>query len=367
MTTKKKHNMININRKQLLLIAIVPLLICCNSESSSDKVELKVTANTDKVAVSAIIVKPQVFRSQLLSNGKLEAIKKTTIKSQVSGNIKHIAIKEGAYLRSKTKAILLDTVDASFNYESATVAHENAKLEYQNKILGQGYSIDDDNIPKETIKIARLRSGLEESKLALSKSKLQLEKCSVTAPFSGLVANLKVKKFSQVNVGDELFTLIDASRFETHFSLLETEIGRVSIGDSITVTPISSQKSYYGAVTNITPLVDENGMVSIIGVVNNVDGGLLEGLNVKVILEKMTTKAIVVPNEAVLLRQNKRVVFTCINDSVALWNYVTVGERNSTHSTLIGDDNLVKEGDTVIYRNNLHLANETIVDLKITK
>ena len=68
-----------------------------------------------------------------------------------------------------------------------------------------------------------------------------------------------------------------------------------------------------GRISEITPLVDKDGMVQVKAAVND-KGQLFEGMNVRVSIHRSLGKQLVVPKSAVVLRSGKQVVFTLTED-----------------------------------------------------
>jgi len=99
--------------------------------------------------------------------------------------------------------------------------------------------------------------------------------------------------------------------------------------------------------------VNDAGMVLATAVVPNNSGRITEGMNVKVIVRDAVPNQLVVPKSAVTLRQERKVVFVCKNDT-AHWRYVNVNEENSQFCTLKGED--IKPGEEVIVDGNFNLS-----------
>ena len=81
-------------------------------------------------------------------------------------------------------------------------------------------------------------------------------------------------------------------------------------------------------------------------------GKLIDGMNVQVIIRMALPNKLIVPKEAIVLRQERKVVFTVKNDT-AYWNYVKVGEENSRYATI---ENGIKPNQEVIVSGNLNIA-----------
>ncbi|MDR2683363.1 MAG: efflux RND transporter periplasmic adaptor subunit, partial [Dysgonamonadaceae bacterium] len=108
------------------------------------------------------------------------------------------------------------------------------------------------------------------------------------------------------------------------------------------------------------PLVDKNGMVRVKAALQSAGNRLYDGMNVKIRIQRSLGRQLVIPKEALVLRTNRKVVFT-LQNSKALWVYVETGWENSTGYVVT---NGLHVGDSVIYEGNIHLAHESPVILK---
>ena len=131
----------------------------------------------------------------------------------------------------------------------------------------------------------KISSGYDNAIDQLEAAKRRLASCYLIAPFSGRIANLDAKIYDRS--ANKLCTLIDDSYFDVEFSILEAEIEEVTKGQHVKIIPfINDEKTFYGDVTEINPLIDEHGQVKIRARVRNADRYLMEGMNVKIILER---------------------------------------------------------------------------------
>jgi len=147
------------------------------------------------------------------------------------------------------------------------------------------------------------------------------------------------------------------------FPLLETEISQVQTGQKVTVTPVAGANETIGTIREINPRIDENGLAWVKAEVNN-PGGYLEGMNVKVSIKKSIPGKLVVPKQAVVLRQNQEVLFR-YTGGIAYWTYVNVLDENEHYYSVIAREGATLEpGDTVIISNNLNLAHESEVEIE---
>ena len=92
-------------------------------------------------------------------------------------------------------------------------------------------------------------------------------------------------------------------------------------------------------------------------------------MNVKVFIKDQVEDCLIVPKEAVVLRNNREVVFT-YSEGKAMWNYVHSVLENSTSYSITKPEDGMQEifpGDTVITIGNLNLAHETEVKFRMIK
>ena len=120
-------------------------------------------------------------------------------------------------------------------------------------------------------------------------------------------------------------------------------------------------------MTEINPTIDERGLVAVKARVKNTSGRLLDGMNVKIVIENSVHDMLVVPKEAVVERDGYHVVFVYDKKtSRVVWTYVDIQYSNLTSYAITGCEKkqtTVNEGDIVITSGNLNLADDTEVTI----
>jgi len=101
-------------------------------------------------------------------------------------------------------------------------------------------------------------------------------------------------------------------------------------------------------------------MVLVKAYLNNPQSQLFDGMNVGIRLQRPLGLQLVIPKEALVLRTNRKVVFTLKNER-AQWVYVQTGLENS--SSYVVTEGL-NAGDSVIYEGNINLADQTPVKIR---
>ncbi len=347
-----------------LLIGITMLLLSCGKKEKDalDETKVSTVLPEEDNEVSVMRLEYTDFQHELIANGTVSSQNKADLKFQTPENIAAIYVKNGDRVSKGQKIAMLDQFKLQNTLAQAKDNLERARLELQDVLIGQGYAVGDTTkVPKEVLKLARVKSNYDQSEIHYNLAEYNLKNSVLYAPFDGVVANLFTKVHNIPNGSEPFCTIVDNGRPEADFMVLESELPVIRIGDKVQVSSFSvNDYSAEGRVSEINPAIDKNGMVRVKATISNPGNRLFEGMNIKVKLQRSLGKQLVVPKEALVLRTNKKVVFT-YKDGIAMWVYVHTGLENSTGYVIT--DGLV-EGDSVIYEGNINLAHETPVKIK---
>lgn len=343
------------------------LLAACSGgsgEQAADKEEGVATVlPQENNTVTVMTLERKNFDHELVSNGKVEARQQADLSFRVTSEpVAHVYVKNGDRVRRGQKLAELDLFTLKNKLEQAENSLRQAELEMQDVLIGQGYSIERmADIPEEVKKLAEVKSGYGQSRNSYELARYELEQAVLTAPFNGVVANLTGKAFNRPDASGAFCRVIGTEGMEVSFTVLESELPLIGRGDRVDITPYASgMAAVTGSVSEINPLVDENGMVKVKAVCR--DGSrLYDGMNVRVSVKRSVQGQLVIPKTAVVMRSGKQVVFTLKNGK-AMWNYVQTGLENLTEYTVTGDG--MEEGAQVIVTGNVNLAHEAPVKVE---
>ncbi len=350
----------------LLLILFTGMMSCSGGDKENNEaeetIETALVEETNEVNVMTLELAD--FNHELVSNGKLSARRSVDLRFTSAEPIAHIYVKNGDRVKKGQKLAEL----APFRLQSQTAtskdALERAKLELQDVLIGQGYTLADSaKVPEATMKLVRVRSGYDQALIQYQMAVYEEQNAILTAPFDGVVANLFAKEHNTASTTERFCSIIDPGSLEATFTVLENELPLIKAGDRVEVTPYAMTNTKVdGRISEINPLVDANGMVQVKAAVSG-NGKLFEGMNVRVNIHRSLGKQLIVPKTAVVLRSGKQVVFKLdASKEHAVWVYVTTGLENAdsyTIATSEGDG--LHEGDLVITNNNINLAHDAPV------
>ncbi|MDR1562927.1 MAG: efflux RND transporter periplasmic adaptor subunit [Dysgonamonadaceae bacterium] len=356
------NNILKIHNVCVILTACIITSACTSKPSKADEDGKVQTVLPDKIAeVCAMRLEVKDFNHEVASNGTVAARNRANLNFKVQGEVAEINVKNGDRVRKGQKLAQLDRFELQNALEQAETSLESAKLNYLNELIGMGYTIADTaKVPYEERRLASIKSGLKQSQSQYEIAKYNFDNSTLYAPFDGVVANLFSKPYNKPE--DEQFcTIIDNVHLEVDFRILENELGAVHAGDKVEVSPFSlGDYTCTGVISEINPVVDKNGMVRVKAAINSADGKLYEGMNVKLLLKQLVGKQLVIPKSALLLRDNRKVVFRLENEH-AFWVYVTTTLENASEYVVTEG---LQAGDSVIYEGNMNLAHETPVRVK---
>lgn len=353
---------------QILSFSLLSALFSCsNSNIKNDDTTEKRQYTEQQNPVTVTTIQKGIFRKEIVNNGKLVALRKCDMQFRVGEQLEKLPVKNGDFVKSGQLIAELHQSTYKRQLANAQIQLKKTKLEMLDLVIGQGYkSLDSTTMPSIIYEMASVKSGYAEAIQNLKTAQYNIESTRLTAPFPGIVANITQKQYDQVSSGKTFCTLIDNSEFEAEFRMVENEAADIRVGDEVKLIPFSDQTVYSGRISEINPVIDENGLILAKALVKN-PGGLMDGMNVKVLVEKEIPDQLVVPKSAVLLRDNQEVLFKCIHDTLAFWTYIqTTGENTSSYSVIAHPDKggTLEAGDTIIISGNLNLAHESKVVVK---
>lgn len=344
---------------------VLSLLFSCKGKAD-DADAARAVPMAEKNLVDTMTLRRTLFSREIVSNGVLEGSRRAELAFAASGTVAKVYVHNGSRVQKGSPIAELDTEALTLALANARQSLERSRLDYLDRLVSYGYGSDTTQIPGDLRDAARIRSGYAAAELAVRTAELNLRGAVLRAPFSGVVANLKVKPWEQAS--GTVCVVIDDGTFDVRFPLLESELPAIAVGRGVAVAPfIDPEARYEGRIREINPFVDAKGQVDVVASVRGARG-LVEGMNVKLFLRSEGTPRLVVPKSAVVMRDGYDVIFTLDTASMkAQWLYVDIVESNSTHHAVTGSERKrteVSEGVVVITSGNLNLADGSAVEIR---
>lgn len=349
------------HRKTLISLILVTVLIGAGLSIAKYLIDTKPTppsADTTRppLLVSAAKVDRQSFVEPILGYGTATADRRTRVAAQVAGEVAEVSprLEIGAKVDEGEVLARIDPRDFAQNVrrvEAAIAALEaqQAQLDVQEQNLGELIDISqreleiaereyqrvlnllekgqagrrEADLARMTVEQSRRTLQQSQSELALlparrdelaalrgqraaelELARLDLERCTIRAPFAGQVETVSVEIGERVRDGLELFTLVDPRRIEIPIELPISLRDRVEVGAACDLMLESEPGSgWRGAVARISPTANE--MTRTFSLLVEVDNErqrtpLMPGMFVQAtIAGPLLTDVIVVPRSAI--------------------------------------------------------------------
>ena len=274
-------------RKHLILATVCLVMTSCSTNSQQATTSQEpVTTPVDVQEEVVSEVKPEVKElpsNSLTATGKVKAANYTDLYFRSQELIAHVYVKNGARVGKGQKIADLEVLALNSQLRQAEISLEQAKLELQDILIGQGYDPDHlDKVPADMMKLAKVKSGYEQADLQKENALREMENATLVAPFDGVIANLTAKPHHMASSSEPFCRIIQTSNMEVEFQVLENELHLIKMGQKVEIVPQATTVGVQqGEICSMNPLVNEKGLIQVRARVKG-NVGLMEGMNVTV-------------------------------------------------------------------------------------
>ena len=334
------------------------ILSACGTSGTPDEKDLPPLTTEvpqDTTTVTAIVLEKKSFEKEIISQGTIEAIAKSDVVFPIDKMIEKINVRTGHRVEKDDVLATLNNYDLKHECDLINQELKQTWLKINTKLVSLGYTMSDTSrLDAQLWDNIKIENGLHALHLRMKIAKYKLNQSIVTAPISGLVADVEAQEGNPSSNYMKLCTIISDYQMQVKFALLQAELGAVKRGRKAIVSPMHQPKQLFTAtITAINPQVDEYGVIWAYAKISKSGGKLLEGMKARVIIKETVPGQLVVPKSAVVDRQNRFVTFVYKNRQ-AHWIYAQILFENTTQYAI--DDSGPQVGDTVIVSNNFDLA-----------
>ena len=210
--------------------------------------------------------------------------------------------------------------------------------------------------------LERAKTAFEEAQTAYAAAQWVLNQANVRAPFSGTVYSVPVSKSEYVQQGTLLLQMADLSKMQVHGYFDEPEIGKLRVGQPITIEwDAKPGQEWHGHIARVPSTIITYGTRNVGEVPITIDDAqdeLLPNTNVRVTVVTASEGSVLnVPREAVHTEQGKSYVYRIVNGKLRRTE-VKPGISNLTQEEILSG---LKEGDQVALgsTNGVPLVNGT--------
>jgi membrane fusion protein (multidrug efflux system) len=290
-----------------------------------------------KVEVTEVV--PSKVSYTVSAVGTLKTIEDVILSAKRSGIIKEILVKEGDRIKKGQVLVQLDDVDARLQVEraEAMVVQAEASLETDRTTLVRYQKLWETKvIPQQTYDDLTFKVKLDESRLALARTELDMAKQylldhQIVSPIEGVV-DLKIAALGEhVNVApkDLILKVVQMNPLELEFYVPENLFGGIYIGSKIQFTlKAFAEEKFFAVLRYISPTVDPaTRNVKMKALVQNPNYRLKPGFFAEVTLQTGGNPAALIIPESALFSQEGKFYTYAVQDGIAIRKEVETGVR----------------------------------------
>ncbi|ASL43284.1 Multidrug resistance protein MdtE [Burkholderia sp. AD24] len=193
--------------------------------------------------------------------GSLRAITQAAVKSKVAGSALDVAVREGDTVKTGQILARIDARDyvARAEQSRGQMAAMAGQLDIAKQTLDNNrVLVEKGFISKNAFDTAQsqyeiARANLDAARAALASSNLSLDDTTVRSPLDGQIATRSVEPGEKVAVDTKLFDVVDLRTLELEAPVPVGEIGRVRIGQPVSIAFDGIDTPVQGAITRINP------------------------------------------------------------------------------------------------------------------
>ena len=341
--------------KSLSIVFLVLLTISCGNE------EKPKVNKTIKVEVINVGLNTNNSQSKVAYNGTIEADVAIKSSFQVSGNVVHVPVSIGDFVKKNQLIAQIDATIYSSQYEQQLAQVRLAKENYEriNNVFQKGSIAE--------IRMLEARSQYEQAQAAAKMTYENVRHAKLYAPMDGYVSDKMMDVGDLAQPGQPVVEIVNINAVKAVFPIPDGEINSITKGDSANVSLPTLDKSFIGIVDEVSIQSNQGSPVYTAYVkLNNPDKQIKPGMTCNVRLQdkvdqnKNVKEVIVIPSESIAVTEDGKQYVYIVDNGIAERKYIETGELYD--SGIVVKKGLAK-GDHLIISGYHKLTQSTPVEI----
>ena len=291
----------------------------------------------------------------------IKGIQDVEIRPKAQGFLTQINVKEGQTVSAGQVLFVIDneTYQAQVRQAQAAVNAaqqqvNTAKLTYDNsKQLHEKRVIGDYELQTSQNTYESAQAQLAQAQAALASAKEALSYCFVKSPAAGVVGTLPFKKGALVSASNVLTTVSNISSMEAYFSVTEKEAMLISQKGLASMPAVKLQLAdgtiypQEGTISKMSGVIDAaTGSVQLIASFSNPEKTLKSGATGTIIIPRVSSNVVIIPQSCVSEVQNKKFVYTLAEGNKVKYTEIKVDPQNDGNNYVVTEG--LKPGDKYV-------------------
>jgi membrane fusion protein, multidrug efflux system len=285
-------------------------------------------------------------------SGRFEAVARVEVRPRVSGFVEQVHFKDGSLVKAGDLLFTLDRRPFEIAVESAKadVARQDAQVLLTQADLDRAEPLAKSKVMSEQVfeqrkaSLSQAQAQLAAARAALKNADLNLEWAEVRAPISGRISDKKVDPGNLVAGGtsgatlmativslDPIHFIFEASEADylrySRLNLAGTRVSSRDVGNPVRIKLADeSDWTHEGTMDFVDNALNErSGTMRGRAIVSNKDGLLVPGVFARLSLFGGESDSLLVPDDAIVSDQAKKIVFAVGDDNIIKATPVTLG------------------------------------------
>ncbi|MEN8209617.1 MAG: efflux RND transporter periplasmic adaptor subunit [Candidatus Fermentibacteria bacterium] len=294
------------------------------------------------------------------STGRIESARTQRRTAQIQGEIVQAPEYVGMEVSDGEVIFRIASGESASRLSSASSSYRNSQALYEFEC--ENYRGE---LTPEVKSMLRQTTGLADAQTSLSSAQTQYSNAAIRAGFNGLVSDVSAREGMVVYPGTLLGEIIDPWSLQAKVNLDERELARCASGQRVYVTvPSLGDTTVVGIVASVSPVIDPSMRAGEVVIDLPAVPGLRTGATARLeIVIAVHPDQLVIPQEAVLIRDDRNMVFV-VMDGHAQWRYINLGPEGRGIVAVVEEGNevgFIEEGEQVITSGHYSLAHEAPV------
>lgn len=285
-----------------------------------------------------------ISRSSISENvevpGSLRPFEETDIRTEVSGRVVGLNIREGSHVQKGTLLVKLFDEDLKAQLRKLEVQLKiRQKTQERNRELLEISGISQQEYDLSALEVENLRADIEATQIAISRTEIR-------APYAGVVGLRNISLGSYISPSDLITTLRQVDKLKLEFAVPEKYAKDIGKGYAVKFRVDGGMHDHAATVIATENNVDQNTRtLQVKAQVIGDNAELVPGVFARVNLQLgKNDSALLVPTQAVIPNIRNKQVIILRGDSIR-FSVVETGVRDSAYVEIVRG---VSQGDTVI-------------------
>jgi RND family efflux transporter MFP subunit len=244
--------------------------------------------------------------------GTLLGIQQTAIPAKLATTVIKIPVRVGQSVRKDDPLVMLDPGGVQSQYNQSKAVFQNAEKQW-NKMQALYKS--------GAISESQYDGAKTEYEVAKANFNSARESVEIDAPFDGVVTDIPVRVGDDVSLGMQLVEVADIKQLRLILDVPTSQVGQLKSGQAVSVrSPVDSTRTMSGTVYSVADAADRatRSFEVECRFPNPVAGFSTGTYVIAEITTKILNSALIVPNDALLYRSGKAIIYAIKNDTAQM-------------------------------------------------